>query len=735
MDLQVYIPTFNIEKYESLPFSKFLELLDESTNRRNAFFDETIVGYIVLTNMDELDDRGEKVYQDVLQKSLITLDLAVHPSKNNNPMHTLGITESYLIQSSTYTYKDHVFSKALQILEEDDDGSFESRSTANNETLATTDSSKDEQENYVSKHITVWKFVLPISYPKQKINNPEIIISISLTIENTRALLQQIELNEKYANKNNSKLMLNDNGSTDELTLKQVYKPVQDVNLLEGLDLNILSSNVQPVILPGFHFVSDKSQDQPTGGSFSFENSGSRRNSAVSSVSGSDFLPKVFNLDARILLPVYPVLNMRLKCTKSAGRNDILLTNLEIESSKELNKINMILNLLEMIIEFPNGSIKPVIPESMQKFPIEVHYNDNLNFIYELINNTSSENLFTKPVLITLISRPIPKDETDAANYNNSSKIVTKWSTIVDFSIVAPPTNTALKLQSSGRHASGVPKPSQRNSIISSLSPDSPQVTNKKTRNSGLFPLDTNATADLISSPRSASSLASPVINSTTFSMGVNTENGKSVHGDLHQKLKRQSRASSTSLTVNIPRTSKSSVLNGLILSFHGTTNVRVGEVFKWKIQAINKSHRVLNLSLYIQPKDNNNHSFLTSNITEKTPKLSGSYHSSSNLGFDSEHNKVNGNQIIYPYITPAASSDVNLRKVFNQTKLTPTGIICLNNDVRIGPFDHYSVFETEINLIAIEKGIFSLQGVKIIDITSGESFDCGKLLEVVVIV
>ncbi|GMM36661.1 hypothetical protein DASC09_039860 [Saccharomycopsis crataegensis] len=706
MDLKVYMPTFNIEQFESRSIQEFLQILEESTGRQNAFFDESVNGYVVLSNSDPLTSKESEVYMDTLKKAFISIDLSVHPAKNitSRQSQRNKQTENFSIRTFNYSFKDCIFNDLVTVASENEDEGEEAESTC---------------------HISIWKFTLPISYPKRKISNPEIIISILLTLRNYQTIIQKMKLAEKYLSasdgsgaNNSSKLMLHDNASLDELTLKEVYKPVEEHNLLQGLEPQVKTTDLQTEaspILPTSkvgHGDLDHNSDEGIN-NFSFKNqitaeiinnNPNKRASMISNFSVIDSMPKTINLNAKILLPVYPVLNMRLKCTKPAGRNDILLTTLEIESSKELNKINMQLNLLEINIEFPNGSIKPLIPQVLQKFPITIDYNDNLNFIYELINNNSSENLNKKPIMVNLISQPVPIDGhkpspgMDSDDFT-SSKIVTRWSTLVDFSIVAPPTNTALKSQN--MNASGInggKSSKNRNSIVSSLS--SPQLFSKKDRDFD---------------------------SSSSFSLGVNSEEGETVAStDIHQKLKSQTRTTSTSLTVNIPRTSKSSVLNGLILSFHGTTNVKVGQIFKWRIQAINKSHRILNLSLYIQPKDNNNHSFLTTNMST-TPNTANS------SSFNNDHNKIQSNQIIYPLSNHSDSGSINLSKVFNQTKLTPSGIICLNNDVRIGPFDHYSVFETEINLIAIEKGIFSLQGVKIIDITSGESFDCGKLLEVVV--
>lgn len=76
----------------------------------------------------------------------------------------------------------------------------------------------------------------------------------------------------------------------------------------------------------------------------------------------------------------------------------------------------------------------------------------------------------------------------------------------------------------------------------------------------------------------------------------------------------------------------------------------------------------------------------------------------------------------------------LQLYSSYNSLKLNTNGIIILNNDIRIGPLDSNTVFETEIKLIGLSKGIFNLDGIKIFDINSGDGLDFGKLVEVFVI-
>lgn len=76
----------------------------------------------------------------------------------------------------------------------------------------------------------------------------------------------------------------------------------------------------------------------------------------------------------------------------------------------------------------------------------------------------------------------------------------------------------------------------------------------------------------------------------------------------------------------------------------------------------------------------------------------------------------------------------VQLFSLYHSLKLNTSGIIILNNDIRIGPLEPNSVFETSLNLIGISQGIFNLDGIKIFDTSSGDGLDFGKLVEVFVV-
>lgn len=174
-----------------------------------------------------------------------------------------------------------------------------------------------------------------------------------------------------------------------------------------------------------------------------------------------------------------------------------------------------------------------------------------------------------------------------------------------------------------------------------------------------------------------------------------------------------------SSVTVNLTMGNNSS-LTGLRLTFVGKLDIKLGEVVNWKIQAINNSMSRLNLSLLVQNPINFNPVYSGTNITTNN-------FSSSNL-LNNNGGIRNNDVIIY--------NRVQLYSLYNSLKVNGDGegILILNNDIRMGPLDPNAVFETEIQLIGVSKGIFNLDGVKVFDMNSGDGIDFGKLVEVFVI-
>jgi len=158
----------------------------------------------------------------------------------------------------------------------------------------------------------------------------------------------------------------------------------------------------------------------------------------------------------------------------------------------------------------------------------------------------------------------------------------------------------------------------------------------------------------------------------------------------------------------------------GLFLTFKGDLSIELGKIVTWKIQAINQAGRTLNLSLIV-----------------KNPRRRHPIY----LQNDSSSGAALGNVSSTNMVCPDDSTDSSLHiynklqlySQYNLLKLGRGGVVLLTNDVRLGPIEPNQVVETEIQLIGIAKGIFNLDGLRVVDLNNGDGIDFGRLVEVFV--
>ncbi|AOA65257.1 Trafficking protein particle complex II-specific subunit 65 [Komagataella phaffii CBS 7435] len=149
----------------------------------------------------------------------------------------------------------------------------------------------------------------------------------------------------------------------------------------------------------------------------------------------------------------------------------------------------------------------------------------------------------------------------------------------------------------------------------------------------------------------------------------------------------------------NLKQKPKLPAFAGLSISFSSPSKVAVGSVFKWKVQAINKGNASMNLTLIIQPPSDL--------IFEKKMPDPPSINNRTEL--------------------PIFSSGT-LFKSYQSLKPTTHGIIALRNDINIGPLEHGALYECEIDLLAFEKGVHTLKGLKLVDRINNQIVECGRL-------
>ncbi|KAK9244261.1 TRAPP trafficking subunit Trs65-domain-containing protein [Lipomyces tetrasporus] len=154
------------------------------------------------------------------------------------------------------------------------------------------------------------------------------------------------------------------------------------------------------------------------------------------------------------------------------------------------------------------------------------------------------------------------------------------------------------------------------------------------------------------------------------------------------------------------PSASREIVHEGLSLTFFGPTEVLAGQIFVWKVYIINRSRTAKRISLIVQPKK-----WKDSNIKvlPRSPLA---------------QQKVSPSTIIM--------DDTVLYNAHRTGLIESDELISLVNDIRIGPLGPGASHEAELKLVALGVGVLSLDGVRVVDLATGEGFECTNLMNVI---
>ncbi|CDO51905.1 hypothetical protein DV113_003314 [Geotrichum candidum] len=550
----------------------------------------------------------------------------------------------------------------------------------------------DDEEKYS----VLWQVSVDVSHPRIRLFRPQLVIDVTTSYDKTQLII------ENAVGANNPAPIDSLNPEEETSTYLEEFMPAEEVNVFETLasdkyfkdvnaklDLNLVTtrSQFQPrdPYSEDNSYMSTKSSPQhsrsSTPSQFKLQSPppGKGRphsvNDLISPISQRQQQQQqqegvrsthnqnhISTITSSIQLPVFPAVNLRLKCTKSAGSQDSIVAILDIENS-ESSQFNVLIKSAHM--EFTAGS---AVLFGDASFPLWLSPGENYSMAYNLSHADAggSQNR-VKPMTISLNSVPVLGDvsELDITNLSAESSaafnfakagpvVVTRWDTVVDFAITATPSAAPSAPVSLGS-ASGAVKKLFKVSRVSS--------------NTSL---------------RSASGSNGGAAGSSGFDSARN----------------------SRSNTVT-------SQLNGFVISFTGPSTVKVGEVFKWKVFAINKSQQAKHLTLYIQPPEKGFRASAAAAAALTEKQLPSK-----------------------PDLAPALDR-TQLLKLYEDCQHIAAagsiGIVSLMNDVRIGPLNAHACYETEISMLALVTGQYSLEGLCVIDLATGESYDCDRLLDVVI--
>ncbi|KAG2731563.1 hypothetical protein G9P44_005150 [Scheffersomyces stipitis] len=687
MSISIVLPS-NPDRLRGVTdIDKFLFVCNPSAStRRIVFFDESIVGYIVYQGQ-ELPSHRSQVYLDV---TILPADIV----ENQNPEKYLSLGSAASVNNNTNNGNGAVVNDVDVNEENHGLNNFRITDLLLKEENLIFDNVESQANG---NHYSIWRFEVPITYPRRRFSNPILFLSCAIHDSGTDNNLQLSTLslhssdeclpdylpgraNNLIAEMNNQISKSADSdvvSDVDTYELSEKMLKTQPVNHRRSASLQPESVNISSSEIP----VKDNKDNSIL------------ENTTINTQS-------LHELKASIRIPVSVSLVIRIKSTKPAGQSSEELSKLLVEVLG--NTPEYYFNISSLSMDFKYGDIKEIKTDSL-RLPLRFKSSDSINFTYKLTNNEvldkelknadSNNYMFSRPVnikLVVQIQKYIPKLDT----YENlSGTITTSWSPYLDFSIIAPPINSSLKTTNTY---------SQQSSASSQTQPVVPV--------SGSL-----QTSKLLNSTRKSAminslyKLKSP--NPTTYSannimgtLGSNSSvNSVSSYSTAQKKLnKSMAAASASSVTVNLT-TNNNSTLTGLKLNFKGKLNIK------------------LNLSLLVQNPINFNPIY-NSGTTSNNVSSSNLLNSEAVTGQSNASNDI----IVY--------NKFQLYSLYNSLKMNTNGVIILNNDIRIGPLDSNTVFETDIKLIGISKGIFNLDGIKIFDINSGDGLDFGKLVEVFVI-
>lgn len=614
------------------------ENVESTTSRSMVFYDEEIPVYIKL--------QLEKDFSSILELVAVAIELKIIGAVPSSQRDSVSSSTNSAVEKTYVTRSEIVTHEKLV---------------------------------YKSADVAIWKVSIPVEHPRTRLLHPYALIDAVVNI--THEMTDGLEASDR---------------PDSESHHLEDFEPIQEVNLFEALRYgttgpNDLLSNLSASRVATTTDLTENSPTPPlvTADSTATANTvppppppasdkpalriskyggdnklGKKASADQQQPIESSRYEKLTKLAAAVKLPVFPALNLRLRCTKAMGIQDSLIAVLDLSSSENA-KVDVLIKSVKF--ELLGGTSTPL---GLQEVPFKLKpgedcmlsYTLNHSDVFLLAKEQSGSRI--KPVSIVVECVPILLDTLDS-----SGPIVnTHWDTVVDFDIASVPPKESAPSSVGPENHQQQQQPGLSPIIGGGSSPTFPAAFPKR-----LTKMNRNV----------GSTTSVPTISNTGSNSGGGNNNTSGGTGSANR--------GSMSGNRNWQQ------LHGLTLSFSGPSAVKVSETFQWKIFAINKSQAVRHLSLYVQPSES---------MEKSLPK--------------------NGD--LYPVV-----GRTSLKRMYQASSLGSVGLICLANDIRLGPLYPQACFETEINLLALSAGVHTLEGLTVMDHATGDSFDCGKLLEVVV--
>lgn len=374
-----------------------------------------------------------------------------------------------------------------------------------------------------------------------------------------------------------------------------------------------------------------------------------------------------------ITINIASLYKMALKSYKT----EKTLAWLDLSSSKTVDDMITSLCINSIGVECINCDITSCTP---MKFPITLTKNSVLTIAYHVSHDDETS---IKPLSVVI----------DAV-VDTHKHIITKWTSNLDLSNHSLPSNqsyTNLGTLTNGN------KRIQQQSLL-------PPVKLAKLKSYSSLILNPNIPK--LQPPRSSSvnSITSSSI-STPPTRGTPTVNGSSGLGGKRYSSMRLKSGSNLSLSQLWSGNTTQSSQRGLVITVSGPTKVKLGEKFRWKIQLLNKSSDKMDLILYVQNS-------IKKEYEKTVPPI--------------PIQSVNKDDVV-----PLFTNNQLVRSFYY--KFNRAGLVSLTNNLRVS-LEYGNLYEYELELISVERGMFNIYDFKVLDIASGDIFECNRLLDVMVI-
>lgn len=374
-----------------------------------------------------------------------------------------------------------------------------------------------------------------------------------------------------------------------------------------------------------------------------------------------------------ITINIASLYKMALKSYKT----EKTLAWLDLSSSKTVDDMMTSLCINSIGVECINCDITSCTP---MKFPITLTKNSVLTIAYHVSHDDETS---IKPLSVVI----------DAV-VDTHKHIITKWTSNLDLSNHSLPSNqsyTNLGTLTNGN------KRIQQQSLL-------PPVKLAKLKSYSSLILNPNIPK--LQPPRSSSvnSITSSSI-STPPTRGTPTVNGSSGLGGKRYSSMRLKSGSNLSLSQLWSGNTTQSFQRGLVITVSGPTKVKLGEKFRWKIQLLNKSSDKMDLILYVQNS-------IKKEYEKTVPPI--------------PIQSVNKDDVV-----PLFTNNQLVRSFYY--KFNRAGLVSLTNNLRVS-LEYGNLYECELELISVERGMFNIYDFKVLDIASGDIFECNRLLDVMVI-